>query len=166
MIRAVDVDIARPAAAVGPGPDDLLGSWELRRRVADLRTGQLGRVAGTLDLVEHGAAVHWHERGELTWGDAVYPVSRELHLERAGRGWLVCFADGRAFHPWAPGQLLTHPCGADRYLGMIRVDRGGTRLRVLWDVTGPGKRQRILTRCSRIQPSSTRSSSRVPSVPT
>jgi hypothetical protein len=130
-------------------PDELLGTWWLHRRVADLRRGQCGRVTGTLELVLVGSAVHWLERGELAWDGAVHPVSRELHLERSESGWDVRFADGRAFHRWAPGQIVEHPCRADHYLGLIRVDRDCTRLRTLWDVSGPDKRQRIFTRAVR-----------------
>jgi hypothetical protein len=35
------------------------------------------------------------------------------------------------------------------YRGLVSVDAARQRMRVLWDVAGPGKEQRILTRCVR-----------------
>jgi len=47
----------------------------------------------------------------------------------------------------AAGAPLVHPCRADLYRGVVSVDRA--QLRVLWDVTGPGKDVRLFTRCRR-----------------
>jgi hypothetical protein len=132
-----------------PRPTDLLGVWQLQRRLVDRRTGQFGRVSGWLELTLVGGVVHWLELGELEWDGRSFEVTRELHIVRAGDGWEVRFTDGRAFHPWRPGALVEHPCRADLYRGLVSVDVGHQRLRVLWDVTGPGKDQRIVTRCVR-----------------
>ena len=64
-----------------------------------------------------------------------------------GSGWLVCFDDGRPFHRWQPGAPITHPCRADVYRGVVSADPA--ELRVLWDVSGPGKDVRLFTRCRR-----------------
>jgi len=134
-------------------PDQLLGTWVLRRRLIDRRMGVTGTVDGTLRLRNDGhdqAVVVWEERGVLLWQDKRIPVSRELLLRRLDGGdWTVHFADGRLFHPWRPGIPVEHPCRADLYCGLVRVDRGATRLRVLWDVSGPAKDQRILSRAAR-----------------
>lgn len=136
-------------------PSDLVGRWVLERRLVDYALGRHGRVVGHLDLdldVERGGQiVHWREVGRLSWNGASYPVSRELGIVPAegGGGWTVCFSDGRPFHPWTPGVVVEHPCRADRYRGLIVVDAGRTRLRTLWDVVGPGKRARIVTRYRR-----------------
>ena len=140
--------VERGAGAVPPTA--LLGTWELRRRLVDRRAGVSGRVRGWLELCAAGPDVRWLERGVLCWRGAEHPVSRELRVVREGDDWAVRFADGRPFHPWWPGRVVEHPCRADLYRGLIRVDRDGARLRVLWDVTGPGKAQRILTRCHRL----------------
>jgi hypothetical protein len=133
-----------------PRPTDLLGVWQLERRLVDRRAGQFGRVTGWLELTLRGSVVHWLELGELAWGGERFEVTRELHIVRtAHEGWEVRFTDGRLFHPWRPGELVEHPCAADLYRGLIRVDPGRTRLRVLWDVAGPEKDQRIVTRCRR-----------------
>jgi hypothetical protein len=131
-------------------PTDLLGVWQLERRLVDRRAGQSGHVTGWLELTLRGSVVHWLELGELAWGGRRFEVTRELHVVAADAGgWDVRFTDGRLFHPWRPGELVEHPCAADLYRGLIAVDRSRTRLRVLWDVAGPGKDQRILTRCRR-----------------
>jgi hypothetical protein len=62
----------------------------------------------------------------------------------------VLFEDGRRFHPWRPGEQVVHPCAADLYDGWVVLDRGGARLRTLWDVHGPTKHQRLITRFTRL----------------
>jgi hypothetical protein len=132
-----------------PRPTDLLGVWQLDRRLVDRHNGGFGRVTGWLELTLVGSVVHWLELGRLSWGGASYEVTRELHIIPHGTGWQVMFTDGRAFHPWRPGDLVEHPCRQDLYRGLIKVDDARKRLRVLWDVTGPFKDQRIVTRCIR-----------------
>jgi Family of unknown function (DUF6314) len=134
---------------VSAAPPDLFGTWALRRRVVDRRTGRFGRVTGRLDLSPVGPRMHWLETGRLEWDGAVYPVTRELYLTLDEDGWQMRFADGRLFHPWRPGAVVEHHCRADLYRGLIDVDAQCARLRVLWDVTGPAKDQRIVTRCLR-----------------
>lgn len=131
-------------------PTDLLGVWQLERRLLDRRAGRFGRVTGWLELTLLGPVVHWLELGELAWGGELFEVTRELHIVGDGDdGWQVRFTDGRLFHRWRPGELVEHPCAEDLYRGLISVDPSRTRLRVLWDVTGPAKDQRIVTRCVR-----------------
>jgi hypothetical protein len=132
-----------------PRPTDLLGVWQLERRLVDRVAGQFGRVTGWLELTLRGSVVHWLELGELAWGDELFEVTRELYVVREGDGWVVRFTDGRLFHAWHPGETVVHPCGADLYRGLITLDSMRTRMRVLWDVTGPAKDQRIVTRCRR-----------------
>lgn len=132
-----------------PRPTDLLGVWQLERRLVDRQIGGFGHVTGWLELTLVGSVVHWLELGELHWNGGRYEVTRELHIVPVEDGWQVRFADGREFHPWRPGELVEHPCRSDLYRGLINVDRESRRLRVLWDVTGPLKDQRIVTRCVR-----------------
>jgi hypothetical protein len=135
------------ARTAGAQPPELLGRWRLQRRVADRRLGLSGRVVGELRLECDGSEIIWRESGLLSWNGAQVPVSRLLRLARDEDGWLVRFADGRPFHRWRPGQVVEHPCRDDVYRGV--VDASPSRLRILWDVTGPAKDQRILTRCVR-----------------
>jgi hypothetical protein len=61
----------------------------------------------------------------------------------------MTFADGRPFHPWTLGTEVIHPCAADTYAG--RIERlGDSRLRIVWDVTGPTKNQLIVSTFSRL----------------
>jgi hypothetical protein len=128
-------------------PRALLGRWSLFRRVVDRRAGLGGTVRGSLSIVDEGPRLRWCERGTLRWDGADLPVTRELLLLSIGGRWEVRFADGRPFHPWQPGLVVEHQCNADLYRGLVDVAPG--RLRVLWDVVGPAKDQRILTRCTR-----------------
>ena len=105
---------------------------------------------GTLELRLDDDHVRWVEHGTLSWDGQRLEVTRELRIVPRVEGWLVCFADGREFHPWAPGRLVTHPCRADTYRGVIDAEPPAGRLRVLWDVTGPAKDQRLFTRCRRL----------------
>jgi len=132
-------------------PTDLLGSWRFDRRIIGRDGGarRFGRVTGTLDLVTDDGAVGWHERGALTWDGRRLDVYRDLRIERRDGGWVVCFEDGREFHPWRLATPVVHPCRADTYCGLLAVDRGRTRLRVVWDVNGPAKQHRLFTRATR-----------------
>jgi hypothetical protein len=133
-----------------PDPDELIGRWSLTRRLHDRTTDQRGRVHGTLELSLGRDGVSWWEQGTLHWAGVTRPVSRRLHLEPGPDGWLVRFSDGRVFHPWRPGEPVEHPCRADLYRGIVVVSPDRQELRTLWDVTGPAKDQRLLTRCRRI----------------
>ena len=108
--------------------------------------GQSGRAAGTLTITAAGDQLRWHEAGQLHWAGRIVAVTRDLELHLLDGAWWVSFADGRPFHPWLVGEPLVHPCAADLYLGRIALDAGGNLLRVAWDVTGPSKAQRIITR--------------------
>jgi hypothetical protein len=130
-----------------PQPPDLLGRWRLHRRLVDRRLRRSGIVVGELSIVADGAEVGWREHGTLCWDGREVPVSRTLRFRQVDGDWHVHFADGRPFHPWRPGRVIEHPCRADVYRGLIDATRD--RLRTLWDVTGPEKDQRILTRCIR-----------------
>ena len=135
-------------------PLALLGVWDLRRRLADRRTRAWGSVAGTLTLVVDGDGLVWSESGVLRWGVRDVEVTRR-YLLRDGSpgfdGWWVFFDDGRPFHPWTPGRAVDHPCRADLYRGLVRID-APDRWRIGWDVVGPAKDQRILTRLTRSDP--------------
>ncbi|HEX2904263.1 MAG TPA: DUF6314 family protein [Jatrophihabitans sp.] len=141
-------------------PPQLLGRWRLHRRLADRRAGVQGWLTGTLDLQQQAPdRISWYEKGTLSWQGERLEVFREYAIVSDGSGWQVLFADGRPFHPWRPGELVEHPCRADRYRGLVVVDRDRTRLRVQWDVSGPAKDQRILSRCYRMDGTSPRQTS-------
>ena len=129
-------------------PRTLVGRWELRRRVVDRVLGAHGTMVGELTVVPDGVGLRWDERGTLRWDGAEFPATRTYLLRENADGWAVEFADGRPFHPWRPGEAVTHLCRADLYTGLVHV--GPTLMRTLWDVTGPTKHQRLITRFRRI----------------
>jgi hypothetical protein len=135
----------RPARqTVRMDPWALTGRWRLDRRIADRRSGQFGRVRGELSIEADGGGLRWVEVGELGWDGRMLSVSRTLLMRQLKDGWWMTFADGRPFHLWTTGQQIDHRCAADTYLGMI--DAQPDRIRTLWDVTGPSKSLRIVTR--------------------
>lgn len=122
---------------------DLVGRWALRRTVTDRLAQRSGTVTGELLITVVGARIAWQESGALTWAGRVAPVSRTSYLAlRDGEAWMT-FADGRPFHPWLPGVVLEHPCGADRYVGCIDV--AVDTMHTTWRVTGPTKDQLLVT---------------------
>jgi Family of unknown function (DUF6314) len=127
---------------------ELVGEWRLQRRVADRRLRQYGRVEGLLTIAPHGDGLAWREHGTLSIQGRSHDVSRTYLL---ADGW-VLFDDGRPFHPWRPGEWVDHLCSQDTYRGL--VDVGPARIRTLWDVSGPAKDQRLVTRLTRVWQSS------------
>ncbi|WP_375502224.1 DUF6314 family protein [uncultured Jatrophihabitans sp.] len=136
------------AGAALTAPLALVGTWQLHRRLADLRTGTAGTMTGTLALSVDTEGVEWSESGVLHWTGRDVEVTRRYLLRDGSDGWWVYFDDGRPFHPWTPGRTVEHPCRADLYRGLVRVD-SPHRWRIAWDVIGPAKHQRIVSRLVR-----------------
>jgi uncharacterized protein DUF6314 len=126
------------------GPEQLVGAWRLNRRMTDRRTGQIGCFHGVLTITD---SMQWIEEGSMTWGDYHGPATRNLLLRKENGDWWMHFADGRPFHPWRIDEPVDHPCGEDRYRGLISLDRD--RMRIRWDVLGPHKDLRIDSRLRR-----------------
>jgi hypothetical protein len=123
------------------------GRWSVRRAI----NGDAGRFTGTAEFTrQDSGATRWHESGELTLGAHRGPAWRTLELGPGGDRdgpWLVRFDDGRPFHDldlsaglWEP----EHLCGPDVYRGRYEV-LGADRLRVTWQVTGPGRADTIVS---------------------
>jgi len=121
-------------------PLDLLGTWDLARDIDDRHDDQHLTVTGTTVLTADGPdRVTWHESGLLHRpGHAAAPVTRTLGVVRRGAGWWVVFDHGGDFHPWAPGDWVEHPCGADLYRGLVDVGRHRAWT-ITWEVRGPAK---------------------------
>ena len=126
----------------------MVGRWHLRRRVLDRLAGRRGCAVGTLTVRPEGASLGWLEVGCFTWDGQRFEMSRSLRLRQHEGDWWMEFQDGRLFHPWRPGAIVEHPCAEDLYTGLIDVR--AERMSTLWDVTGPAKSQRLLTRYRRI----------------
>jgi hypothetical protein len=129
-------------------PEELVGEWTIERSLTDLRTSMHGRFTGTLLVSADGAGCGWHESGTLLWGDYTGTAERHLLMRRLDGAWWMCFADGRPFHPWQVGVEVVHPCRADVYRGRIEP-RGADEFEITWDVSGPDKRQLIVSRMRR-----------------
>lgn len=137
--------------AHGYDPAAFAGRWQLARELSDLRAARSGHFTGRLLVAREDAGYTWDESGTLVWGAHTGPAGRRLQLRLREDAWWMCFADGRPFHPWQVGPELVHPCGADTYRGVISQDPGRPdRFEMVWDVTGPGKQQRIVSRLTRI----------------
>lgn len=133
-------------------PRTLLGAWAFDRVIDDHLAGDEKTVTGAAEFAEAGdGRIRWSETGTLRVGGQELPVMRTSYIEPRGDGWFVTFEDGRDFHPWAPGQAVAHPCGADLYAGQISAGAGGGRsmFTVRWRVTGPAKDYTMTTVLSR-----------------
>jgi Family of unknown function (DUF6314) len=114
-------------------------------RSASLRSGEAGPGLEGAGLGE-GSALRWEEEGILDVGGNRLHAHRNLALRVVDGEWWMTFEDGGLFHPWQLGEWVEHPCGADWYRGRLQLDPEARQMRILWDVTGPSKRQRIFTR--------------------
>lgn len=125
-----------------PRLDDFLGDWRLRRRIADLRTGETGRLSGRVCFTATSGGAIQHEEGtlRLPGRPPLTATRRYLWAEAPGR-LVLSFADGRPFHDFAadaPEPEAEHPCGADLY--RVRYDfRRWPRWRAVWRIRGPRK---------------------------
>ncbi|CCB77902.1 MULTISPECIES: DUF6314 family protein [Streptomycetaceae] len=133
----------------------LEGRWRVEREVRDLDAGATGVFRGTGVFVREapGGALTHSESGEFTWGGVTRPAYRGHRFEPGPDGTaLVCFADGRPFHPLDLREgrwTADHPCSADLYRGEFEV-LGPDRWRVVWTVAGPAKRLSLATWHDRI----------------
>jgi hypothetical protein len=118
-------------------PRELVGTWALQRWIDDRHEGTTHRVDGVLELSRDVEGLRWEEA--LVWHrpDGDVEAHRVLLLRLTDDGWWVRFADGRDFHPWRPGESVTHPCRPDTYTGV--VEGSVERWTVVWHASGPAK---------------------------
>lgn len=131
----------------GPLLPFLLGDWDIRRHLVDIRLGLEGRFEGTARFAPDGPrAAGYHEQGILTWPGHAGPAYRSLRCASSGEHRVAfSFTDGRPFHVLelrSDGFDIDHPCGADRYAGRF-VLVGNDEWRATWEVEGPRKRLRL-----------------------
>lgn len=132
-------------------PTGLIGKWAFERVIEDLATGGISDASGVCELSrEAPGVILWRERATLRHGGRELEASREMRIEHDCEGWHVKFADGRYFHPWTPGKMAVHHCGADLYEGVIELGLGDateaiTSWQMTWRVRGPAKNLRIKT---------------------
>lgn len=129
-------------------PTDLLGEWELRRRVVDRLAHVEGTVTGSTTLSLIGPdEVRWDESGTMTLDGRTVPVSRTLSVRRSDGTWVVHFSDGRVFHPWVWGTSVEHACAPDDYTGVL--DGDADRWTARWDARGPAKEYTLVSELRR-----------------
>ena len=123
-----------------PCLDDFQGAWRLRRRIADARTGETGRLVGHVRFRRGAGGLVQEEEGSLRLPGCPPITATRTYLWSAAPGRLVvAFADGRPFHNFDPvAPQATHPCGDDLY--RVAYDfRRWPRWRSVWRVAGPRK---------------------------
>jgi hypothetical protein len=124
--------------AVVADPTDLLGGWRFSRVIEDRREACRHHIDGRLELSVVGRGrIRWRESGQWHQETGDVEVQRNLWLEREGGRWFVRFEDGRDFHEWSPGRVVSHACSPDTYRGV--VEGSPERWTVRWDVAGPHK---------------------------
>ncbi|MCA8879781.1 MAG: trigger factor [Rhodobacteraceae bacterium] len=131
--------------------DDFLGRWQVMREI----TGRPGpaRFEGEAEISPIESGARYAETGILTLaGGQAFRAERVYLWSRRPGGIAVSFDDGRPFHEIGLNGSrpeARHPCGADLY----RVAYDFTRWPdwdSRWDVTGPAKDYRIVTRYRRL----------------
>lgn len=130
--------------------DQICGDWRLERDLDDRRAGVIARFEGVLSMVPEPGGIIATETG--AWVDAPWgPLSgrrRDL-WGMDGAEVVVRFDHGGEFHRFVPRQTgaadVRHPCGRDLYLGRYEFDLPAS-WRVTWDVRGPAKEYRTVTR--------------------
>jgi len=137
----------------------LVGRWCLSRRIGDrLRPeGRQGAFEGEAVLERVGdATLAYRETGTLTLaGQAPLRAERRYLWRAAGARVEVAFGDGRPFHtfdPAAPRPEARHDCAPDLY--RVAYDFAGlaerpARWEAAWDVFGPRKDYRMVSRYAR-----------------
>ena len=138
-----------------PGPADLpawlIGRWSVARTINDGAGAFTGEATFTADGDRDTV---WHETGWLRLEGYRGEAHRTLLI---GPGldhgtWQVRFDDGRPFHPLDIGDgrcEVRHRCGPDVYDGVYAVG-GADALSVCWRVTGPGRRDAIVSDYRRV----------------
>ncbi|MFC6687923.1 DUF6314 family protein [Jhaorihella thermophila] len=129
--------------AVPEGIEDFAGHWRIKRRIDDLRAGQVIRGQGTATFVAVGARRLTCDEAltlELT-GQKPLQGQRRYLWEGDEGAINVLFDDGRFFHRIALGALRSedlHDCPPDLYAG--DYDFSNWPLwRARWRVRGPRK---------------------------
>ena len=122
-----------------PALQDFLGFWRLERVIVPAQ-GPAARFTGQARFTPEGAALRYHEEGELTLPGAAPMRAERRYLWRAeGEEIAVFFDDGRPFHRFSPAAPAAHHwCDPDDY--RVRYDFAAWPLwHAEWRVQGPRK---------------------------
>jgi len=132
---------------------DFLGEWQLERVITDHAGDMSGTLAGTVTFsaVDEGGLVY-REEGTLHLAQgAQFTAQRQYHWRWETEEVIVTFADGAAFHSFAPsgvGAGTAHLCGADLY--NVTYDFADwPAWQAVWQVKGPRKDYTSVSRYTR-----------------
>ena len=125
------------------------GAYRIARQIDDHRAGQTAIFEGRAEITANAKGAIYSETGQLQMAQgATFHAERVYFWAVQGPRIAVFFEDGRPFHdfdPVAGGAATEHLCGQDWYRGGYDVSRWPD-WQVTWEVTGPRKDYRSLTR--------------------
>lgn len=116
--------------------DTFLGTWSVRRKIIDYRTGSVFSFEGKAVLTN----TSFEEQGQIGYGDRAFSAERAYRIRADGNSISVLFANGSRFVELdlRASQAVHHHCGQDTYLGWFFFrDREAWAER--WRVSGPRK---------------------------
>lgn len=127
------------------------GAFHVARRIEDRRAGQSASFEGRAEITASATGAIYREAGQLRMAQGgTFHAERVYLWQVDGPRIAVMFEDGRPFHDFDPvtgGAATEHLCGDDWYRGGYVVSRWPD-WQVTWDVTGPRKDYRSVTRYS------------------
>lgn len=127
--------------------DALLGTWSVRRKVVDYRSGGVFSFEGKAILTN----TSFEEQGQIDYGNSAFSAERAYGIRADGDSISVLFANGARFIELGPSasQAVHHHCGQDTYLGRFFF-RGREAWAEHWRVSGPKKHYASLARYHRL----------------
>jgi hypothetical protein len=128
---------------------DFEGIWRMDRTIDDRLGGRPGQFSGRATFAAVGSRLHYRETGLLTYGDAPpIQATRDYIWSADQAGIVVAHGDGRPFHRFStesPTPEADHQCAPDLY--RVRYDFADWPVwQSAWDVRGPRKDYRMVTR--------------------
>ena len=132
-----------------PELERFAGLWRLERAIEDRRAGTAGAFSGSARLTPDGAGLRYEEQGTLTLpGAAPMQAARAYLWRREAEDIAVFFDDGRRFHVIGESARDRHWCDPDLYDVTYDFARWPD-WSATWDVSGPRKDYRMVSRYSR-----------------
>lgn len=127
--------------------DTFLGTWSVRRKIVDFRSGGVFIFEGKAVLT----TVSFEEQGQIDYGGSAFSAERTYKIQADGNSISVLFASGARFIELdlAASQAVHHHCGQDTYLGRFFF-RGRETWAERWRVEGPRKHYASLAHYRRL----------------
>ena len=122
--------------------NEVLGEWQVRRRISDAPTGLVTRFQGTAQISDST----FHETGMIQFQNQRLSSQRQYLLEWSDGAVEVRRPDGSPFITLeAQGiQRVVHHCGDDLYRGLFMF-ASNRRWAEIWTVRGPRKNYRSVS---------------------